>query len=311
VISVILCTHNPRTDYLERTLGSLRSQTMPQDDWELLIVDNASEKRIDRQVDVSWHRHGRAIRENELGLTRARLRGIREARGDVLVFVDDDNVLATDYLREVRRISDERAFLGAWSGRVDAEFEEAPPAWTRRYWGLLVIRDVPRDVWSNIYSLDVTHPLGAGLCIRRSVAREYARLHDQGLRKFRMDRAGTSLLSGGDNDLAACAIDIGLSCGVVSSLRLTHLIPRQRVTEDYLIQLVESVSYSGVILQSFRAATRNDEQHGGLVSRVADVLRRGRMSARERRFHDAARRGQRRARKDLQKMQGSEKHSLA
>jgi glycosyltransferase involved in cell wall biosynthesis len=41
-LTVLLCSHNPRRDYLQRTLNSLRAQTPPEEEWELLLVDNAS-----------------------------------------------------------------------------------------------------------------------------------------------------------------------------------------------------------------------------------------------------------------------------
>src|SRR5277367_5769846 len=97
-ISVIVCTHNPRADYLRRTLDALREQNFPLNKWELLLIDNASEKPLAEVYDLSWHPQGRHVRELELGLTAARVRGIRESNGGLLVFVDDDNVLAPDYL---------------------------------------------------------------------------------------------------------------------------------------------------------------------------------------------------------------------
>ncbi|HEY0243213.1 MAG TPA: glycosyltransferase [Gemmatimonadaceae bacterium] len=300
MISVIVCTHNPREEYLSRTLTALQRQSLAHEEWELLVIDNASTERLDARLDLSWHIAGRVVRENELGLTPARLRGIRESKGEVLVFVDDDNVLADDYLEKVRSVASTHPFLGAWSGTVKGEFEIEPPQWTRRYWGNLVIRDVPRDAWSNIYWHDQTTPLGAGLCVRRTVAGEYLRLHDEGIRTFKMDRAGQNLVSGGDNDLSACAIDIGLACGVIASLRLTHLIPRERLTEAYLLSLAEGVAYSSIILHSFREATRNGVSLRGSLNRVADIVRRARMSPRERRFHAAVLRGQRRATMELE-----------
>jgi glycosyltransferase involved in cell wall biosynthesis len=300
MISVILCTHNPRGDYLARTLASLEEQKLPLDRWELTIVDNKSDERLDMKLDISWHPNGRIVRENDLGLTPARLRGIRESIGDVLVFVDDDNVLAKNYLIQVRNSAESHPFLGAWSGSVKPEFEIEPPEWTKRYWGNLVIREVPRDKWSKVYWDGDATPLGAGLCVRRQVALEYLRLHDEGIRTFRMDRAGKSLVSGGDNDLAACAIDIGLSCGVLSSLKLTHLIPRERVTEGYLLELVEGVAYSSIILRSFREATKNGQPGRGPAKKAADILRRARMTPRERRFHSAVVRGESRARRELE-----------
>ena len=71
-VSVILCTHNPRPDYLDRVLASLRGQTLPAEQWEFLLVDNASKQPLAETWDISWHSCGRHVREEELGLTGAR-----------------------------------------------------------------------------------------------------------------------------------------------------------------------------------------------------------------------------------------------
>jgi glycosyltransferase involved in cell wall biosynthesis len=118
VISVIICTHNPREDFLRRTLAALRAQTLPTTQWELLLIDNASEKSLSALWDLAWQPNARPLRENELGLTSARLRGIREAQGELLVFVDDDNVLADNFLAAAAELFSKRADLGVASGRI-------------------------------------------------------------------------------------------------------------------------------------------------------------------------------------------------
>src|SRR5690348_12350374 len=97
-LSVIICTHNHRLEYLSRTLEALRVQTLPMAEWELLLIDNASRSAVAASVNLTWHPNARHIREEVLGLTPARLRGIQEARGKLVVFVDDDNLLDPDYL---------------------------------------------------------------------------------------------------------------------------------------------------------------------------------------------------------------------
>jgi len=125
-----------------------------------------------------------------------------------------------------------------------------------------VIREFDTDVWSNMPRLAETMPCGAGLCVRRVVAQRYLALHENGDRKrFQFDRTGESLVSGGDNDLAACACELGMGVGLISALKLTHLIPPERVTLDYLAKLAEGIYFSAVILDALYAKDGRIERH--------------------------------------------------
>ena len=247
-VSVIICTYNPRPQYLSRALDGLRAQTLPLDQWELVVVDNRSSPPVAGRFDLSWHPNARIVREEKQGLTPARLRGLDEAGGELIVLVDDDNVLEPDYLQTAVMVARERPYLGSWSGQCLPEFESEPPAWTRRYWGALCIREFESEVWSNLPRLPDTMPDGAGLCLRREVAERYLELHRSGQRAFQLDRSGDSLVSGGDNDLAACACDVGLGVGLIPQLKLRHLISADRVSESYLKRLVEGIVVSSVVL---------------------------------------------------------------
>ena len=296
LLTVIICTRNPRQEYFAECLTALEMQTLPRDEWELVLVDNASTPDKAPRLDLSWHPRARLVREEQVGLTPARLRGIREAMGELLVFVDDDNVLDTDFLETVLRIAEERPFLGSWSGQCRPRFDEPPPEWTRRYWGNLAIREFDKDGWSNLPRLPNTIPCGAGLCVRREVAQHYLIVHQSGKRSFQFGRTGDSLISGEDNDLAACACEIGLGVGIVASLKLTHLIPPERLTEDYLARLTEGIHYSSVLLDDeygVRTAQR------GALGRAADFLRIMREGNPHRRILRAAFRGRDRAIRQL------------
>src|SRR5580765_8487632 len=147
-ISVIICTHNPRSDYLSRALEGLARQTVPRDRWELILVDNASDTRVAETFDLTWHARARHVREDQIGLTSARLRGIAEASGNLIVFVDDDNVLASDYLEQAAAIQSDYPFLGAFgAGVLEPEFESAPPDEVRPYLALLALRTVSKTCW--------------------------------------------------------------------------------------------------------------------------------------------------------------------
>jgi len=293
-LSVITCSHNPRADYLGLVLEALAVQTLDQSDWEYLLIDNASEQPLAPRFEIEWHSAGRHIREEKPGLTHARLRGIREARGQILVFVDDDNVLDRDYLEVALNIADHWPMIGAFSGQVRPRFEQTPAEWTRKYWNHLAIREFSEDRWSNIPCLQDTAPNGAGLCVHRHVALEYLTYHESGKRPFVLDRTGESLLSAGDLDLAATACDLGLGNGLFTSLKLTHLMPPERLEESYLLRLLEAQTFSFVVLYSFRSKI-SAEPAKGLKTKIADQLRLLSKSPRERRFSQAIMHGERRA----------------
>lgn len=295
-ISVVVCTHNPRLDYFPRVLAALHAQTLPLHEWELIVIDNASALEKAPTAAMLSHPAGRVIREARLGLTPARLRGIRESVGELLVFVDDDNIVDPDFLETAMRVARERPFLGSWSGQCRPEFEEPPPEWTRRYWGNLVIREFATDVWSNLPRLAESMPCGAGLCVRRKVALRYLHLHESGKRSFQLDRCGESLLSGGDNDLAACACDIGLGVGLVASLKLKHLMPAERLTEAYLGRLAEGIHFSSTLLYAvYGVASPNPRW----LRRTVNVVRAMCLGGVHGRIRRAAQRGESRARRLL------------
>ena len=252
-LSAIICTHNPRPDYLGRTIGALRAQDLPPADWEFLLIDNASTTRVSDMMDLKWHPSARILREDEIGLTAARLRGIEEARGELLVWIDDDNLLAPDYLNRALQLGQEWPRLGVWGcGDFTPEWEVQPAPELAPYLDYLAVSRAPRDRWSNqLYDYAAT-PAGAGLCVRAEVAQRYAANVRSDPRRKALGRTGKGLGACEDHDLAFTAIDLGFGTGVFTALRLTHLMPSSRVNERYLLRLVEGHAYSTVLLMAIR-----------------------------------------------------------
>jgi hypothetical protein len=186
---------------------------------------------------LGWHSNARVVREEELGLTPARLRGIREATGELLVFVDDDNVLDADYLEQACRIAEEFPHIGAWGGSCRGEFEVPPPDWAKPYLTGLVVKEIVRDYWSNLKDWSLATPYGAGMCLRKPVALEFLRRIEANGNLRKLGRTGRVLMAGEDSVMAECAIDCGLGTGRFARLALTHLIPKERLTEDYIARL--------------------------------------------------------------------------
>ena len=173
LLSVIICAHNSRQILLTRVLEALRNQTIPIDCWELVLINNASNEDISKKYDISWHPRGLHVHEPKKGLTHARLRGISETNGEIIIFVDDDTVLANDYLEKTLLIEKEWPFIGVWGGRIIPEYESPLPDWVGSEAWRLTICDLKSDMWSNLREGFETKPAGAGMCVRRTVAERY------------------------------------------------------------------------------------------------------------------------------------------
>jgi glycosyltransferase involved in cell wall biosynthesis len=243
--SVIICAHNPRSDYFARVLDGLRNQTLPMHKWELLIVDNLSRDPLASSWDISWHPTARHLLENELGLSWARHRGIQEASADLIIFVDDDNVLDETYLAEAIKIKQEWPSLGVWgSGCVRGDFEVEPPEILRPW---LPVREVTAPRWTNLASCEDALPWGAGLCVRKEIATAYRQYCDQSSLQI-TGRKGGSLTTCEDTEISFVCCSHGLGVGIFPELKLTHLIPQHRVSDDYLVRFVEGTCFSNFLL---------------------------------------------------------------
>ena len=274
LISVIVCSHNPRDAYLARCLNGLRNQTLDMKSWELLLVDNASDQPLKFKGDISWHPNGRHVREANLGLVRARCRGIKESIGEILIFVDDDNVLDADYLSKAVELSNEWPILGAWgAGLISPEFEVEPAAHLREFLPSLAIRRLAAPRWSNVLPCIDATPFGAGLCVRRSVADAYWRLGHESKHPI-IGRVGSVLLSGDDVELCYVASKLGLGVGTFPELKVLHLIPKERISEIYLVKIAEGTRISNILLDYkwFGTTPRSPLSARGLLSLAKNIL---------------------------------------
>lgn len=297
-ISVHICTHNPRADYLRRTLEGLHSQTLPLAKWELLLVDNASTTETAKQADLSWHPNARYMWETELGKTNALLTALRSSQAPIMVTVDDDNILAPDYLEKALEIAAKYPVLGSWGGQLLPEFEEPPPDWTKPHWATLAIRVFNEDRWSNLGEKSGCVPVGAGMCTRREVALRYVANIEKSPLARQMDRRGKGLegLGGtGDTQLALTSFEFGWGTGIFHKLKATHLMPKERLTEDYIAGRAEGGAFSRHLYNAFLGAPLEKTKYS-LIRRVAGSLkRRLTMNRRDRRFAEARMKGYARA----------------
>ena len=250
-ISVIIPTHNPDPERLRRTLLGLRAQTPPGAGGEVLLVNNASTRfpAADFFTGCAPENFS-VVAEPELGLTAARRRGLTDARGDLAVLVDDDNVLAPDYLAEVAALFAAHPRVGAAGGKSLPEFAAPPAEWTREFFPLLALRDLgdapliatslrPAGAPRNEYP--ACAPIGAGMALRRAAWEAWLQAPASNALS---DRRGSALSSSGDNEIVLQVLKAGWHVAYFPSLVLTHLIPAGRLEPEYLARLNRGIQES-------------------------------------------------------------------
>jgi glycosyltransferase involved in cell wall biosynthesis len=254
-ISVIIPTYNPNFYRLKRVLEGLKSQSLHHQYWEVIIVDNASPNtEIFSNLNLSWHPSAKIIREENLGLTRARTAGIQSSQGDYLVFVDDDNVLDSNYLKNVIEIFQQYPDVGVIGGKSLPEFEVEPEPWINQFSVCLALRDLGDQIQLYSYkdtpNSDKQHPkfapIGAGMALRKSAAQDYINTLTENQERLALDRTGRSLQSGGDCDINLTVLEAGWRVGYFPQLQLTHLMPASRLTKKYLAKVSFASSRSWV-----------------------------------------------------------------
>jgi glycosyltransferase involved in cell wall biosynthesis len=237
-LTVAVCTHDPDVHLLLRVTNAIRAAAGNHDSTELMLVDNASAVPVHTLPDAV-HSGFRVVREDTPGLTAAREAAITASRGEILVFVDDDNIIASDYLHQVARNFSDDLKLGLLGGNVVPEYSRRPPDWALEFEEWLAVRRLESSerVVTTVPPFTSSFPVGAGMAVRTALARDYV---NDCVTAGRIEgRRGNALSSGEDIDLAMFVLHSKYSLVSSGDLRLIHVISPHRVELAYLKRLAK------------------------------------------------------------------------
>jgi len=129
-VTVVICTRD-RPDELERCLASFSTQTRHPD--QILVVDNASKDErtmlVARRAGVDY------VREDRPGLDFARNTGVKAAKGDLVVYTDDDVVITPNWLERLIMAFDADDVMAVTGLVLPAELETEAQYIFEKYWG--------------------------------------------------------------------------------------------------------------------------------------------------------------------------------
>lgn len=232
-MTVALCTHN-HLDRLQVTLNALQSIHGSGVAWELLVVDNASSDGTAsylKQLPAVWRGSSlRVVSEPQLGIAHARNRALAEAKGEYILFIDDDETPDPNWLQAHTEAI--RAFQpDALGGRIMVSLTDGgAPGWLKPelagFLGALDHGSV--GAW---LTRSETPVFTGNAAFRRAV---FDRI---GLFDTKFGRRGTANFGGEDVDMYERLIAHGCSVRWVPDALIHHRISSLKLRRSYFLDL--------------------------------------------------------------------------
>jgi glycosyltransferase involved in cell wall biosynthesis len=209
VVSVCICTYNGAAR-IGDVLDALDRQTDTTPRWEIVVIDNASTDEtatfVRRRFAARQDGRGRLLYEAQPGQMFARRAAAHAARGCFIAFLDDDNILAPNYIERLLDVLPRYPRLGIVGGRVRPAWVGEPTPIGRAIANFaLAICD--RGDTPFAYREVVEGPAGAGLVIRTDLLRAIFAEHTLAARVT--GRIGSGFTGGDDIALVIRAHQLG------------------------------------------------------------------------------------------------------
>ncbi len=220
--SVVISTYN-RAAHLEKALEAWANQDFPTEDFEVIVVNNGSTDNTGNVVHEAQKKFPRLqlryFFEERPSLSHARNKGIEEARGEYIIFVDDDATPRKDYLVRLKKYVSQFKDIQAFGGPVLPRYETGKePAWMnpyiRRIISIVDLGDKPKEFAPK-------YPVGCNMIFKRE-------LFDK-VGKFEMDN-----LRSEDKHMFLKIKRAGEKVWYLPDIPVRHHIDAYRLKADYI-----------------------------------------------------------------------------
>ncbi len=238
-LSIIISTYNNAAS-LKRTLDSVAKQDADKAVWECVVVNNNSTDNTAEVVTDFAKEHSdiniRLVDEPQQGLSFARNRGIVEAKGQFVAFIDDDETVNEGYVSAYLDLfHNHGAFAGA--GALKVRYDSVRPKWMSHYTEKMIAN--PLDLGKEIITItsSVT-PTGGNMAFNRELFNLYGGFDTD------LGRKGEALSGGEENDMFKRLRDLGERVFYTPHAIAYHHIADRKLTPEYFDKLSYGVGVS-------------------------------------------------------------------
>lgn len=233
-LSVVICTYNGETR-IGTVLERLRSQRPTPFTWEILIVNNNSTDNTQQIIDQYQQEDPslRSVIEPQQGLAYARSRGVQDANGELVAFLDDDTLPDSDWVNQIGQFAKTHPQAGAFGGQIHGDYEVEPSPELKKVAVFLAV--IERGSKPYCYEPKKRMlPPGAGLVVRRQVWLDAVQTQLVG-------RTTAAMLASEDIEAIAQIQTAGWEIWYHPDMHLYHQIPQWRTERAYLLSLVKGM----------------------------------------------------------------------
>lgn len=279
MVSIIIPTRN-RAESLKSTLDSVQKAIQNSQSYhtEVIVVDNGSTdgtKEICTQF-IPLIKNFRYVYEEIPGLLSGRHRGLFEAKGDILAYIDDDVVVTEKWLPTIHRVMEERKDIAFLTGPDLPKYEGVFPDWIDQFWtsteygGKMLCELSLLDLGDKIKEVHPNYVFGLNFTVRKSILIKLCGFHPDNLpEKFQMFQGD------GETGLTMKAYAFGEKALYHPDVKLHHVIPSDRLTIHYF---EKRAFYQGVC-DSFTSLRKNEqniekvEKKPGFKKRLKNLIK--------------------------------------
>lgn len=250
--SIVIPTYN-RADILLRCLEAV-SHLKSDANYEVVVVDNASTDNT-RELCLAFRETHPAILiryayECLQGVSHARNRGVEEAQGEIVCFLDDDSPPAPEWLDALLKpFSDPQ--VGCAGGPSILDYQGHPiPDWLKgdlkvylSAYGLPYEEPTQVSEWKFF-------PLSCNLAIRRCL------FNSLGYFRTDLDRSGNQVLAAGDTEMIARIHRAGWKVMYVPDAKVNHLVSPNRLKKEHIYRIGRGLAKSHILLTADRNPLR-------------------------------------------------------
>jgi glycosyltransferase involved in cell wall biosynthesis len=228
-LTVAICTRN-RAASLGQTLRSLCLAEKP-GRWELIVVDNGSTDSTASVCDAyACALPLRRVVEPRPGLSHARNAAVSAARGDYIVWTDDDVLVGPGWLKAYIAAFEAWPDAAVFGGKITPIFEGTPPSWFMQCRERFADALAKRDLGDDPIPLSIAGervPFGANFAVRAAEQRRFRYDPKLGVAPVRR-------MLGEETEVIEAILKSGATGRWVPDAEVEHRIGPNRQTAKYL-----------------------------------------------------------------------------